>query len=151
MRTIPVAVRPNKVSARDFARPPADDRSFGAFLNALPDVLVARDFRAVVSAIATAARRERGVVIMLGGHIVKTGLAPVLVELMRRRIPAGMLSIGRDLIGNHILLGTDAPYTGKVYLWVHDLPGDVEETDPAALGFIADSVSDFLGSMRATP
>ena len=86
MRTIPVAVRPNKVSARDFAHPPADDRSFGAFLNALPDVLVARDFRAVVSAIATAARRERGVVIMLGGHIVKTGLAPVLLDLMRRRI-----------------------------------------------------------------
>jgi hypothetical protein len=86
VRTIPVAVRPNKVSARDFAQPPGGDRSFGAFLRALPDVLVARDFRAVVSAIGDAARRERGVVIMLGGHIVKTGLAPVLLELMRRRI-----------------------------------------------------------------
>jgi hypothetical protein len=74
------------VSARDFAHPPADDRSFRAFLDALPHVLVARDFRAVVAAIATAARRERGVVIMLGGHIVKTGLAPVLIELMRRRV-----------------------------------------------------------------
>ena len=59
---------------------------FAAFLRALPDVLVARDFRAVVTAIATAARRERGVVVMLGGHIVKTGLAPVLIELMRRHI-----------------------------------------------------------------
>ena len=86
MRTVPVAVRPNKVSADDFAHPPGDDRSFGAFLRALPDVLVARDFRAVVAAIAAAARRERGVVIMLGGHIVKTGLAPVLIELMSRRV-----------------------------------------------------------------
>ncbi len=86
MRTIPVAIRPNKVTASDFAHPPGDDRSFHAFLDALPHVLVARDFRAVVSAIATAARRQRGVVLMLGGHIVKTGLAPVLVELMRRRI-----------------------------------------------------------------
>ena len=86
MRTVPVAIRPNKVSARDFAHPPGDDRSFGAFLGALPDVLIARDFRAVVTAIAAAAQRERGVVIMLGGHIVKTGLAPVLIELMRRRI-----------------------------------------------------------------
>lgn len=85
VRTIPVAVRPNKVSAKDFAHPPAGDRSFRAFLDALPDVLVARDFRAVVAAIADAARRERGVVLMLGGHIVKTGLAPVLIELMRRR------------------------------------------------------------------
>ena len=81
-----MAVRPNKVSAGDFAQPPGDDRSFGAFLRALPDVLVARDFRALVDAIATAARRERGVVVMLGGHIVKTGLAPVLIELMARRI-----------------------------------------------------------------
>ena len=86
IRTIPVGVRPNKVSASDFAHPPGDNRSFSAFLRALPDVLVARDFRAVVAAIASAARRERGVVIMLGGHIVKTGLAPVLIELMRRRI-----------------------------------------------------------------
>lgn len=86
MRTIPVAVRPNKVRAGDFAQPPGADRSFAAFLRALPDVLVARDFRAVVAAIAAAARRERGVVIMLGGHIVKTGLAPVLIELMRRGI-----------------------------------------------------------------
>ena len=74
------------MSASDFAQPPGDDRSFAAFVRALPDVLVARDFRAVVSAIVTAARRERGVVVMLGGHIVKTGLAPVLIELMRRRI-----------------------------------------------------------------
>jgi hypothetical protein len=86
VRTVPVAVRHNKVSAGDFAHPPGTDRSFGAFLRALPDVLVARDFRAVVAAIVSAARRDRGVVVMLGGHIVKTGLAPVLIELMRRRI-----------------------------------------------------------------
>jgi hypothetical protein len=79
-------VRPNKVSAGDFAHPPGQDHSFRAFLEALPDVLVARDFRLVVSAIAAAARRKRGVVVMLGGHIVKTGLAPLLIELMNRRV-----------------------------------------------------------------
>ncbi len=86
MRTVPVAIRPNKVSASDFAHPPGTDRSFAAFLDALPHVLVARDFRAVVASIASAARRKRGVIAMLGGHIVKTGLAPLLIELMRRGI-----------------------------------------------------------------
>ena len=86
VRTIPVARRPNKVSASEFAHPPADDHSFGAFIAALPDVLVARDFRAVVDAIAAAARNKRGVIVMLGGHVVKTGLAPLLVDLMRRGI-----------------------------------------------------------------
>ena len=47
---------------------------------------MARDFLAVVDAIASAARRRRGVVVMLGGHIVKTGLAPVLVDLIRRGV-----------------------------------------------------------------
>lgn len=86
---MPVARRPNKVSASEFAHPPRDDRgdrSFAAFIDSLPDVLVARDFRAVVEAIAAAARSRRGVVVMLGGHVVKTGLAPLLVDLMQRRI-----------------------------------------------------------------
>jgi hypothetical protein len=86
VRTIPIAVRPNKVRAEEFARPPGDDRTFAAFLRALPDVLVARDFLALVDAIAAAARARRGVVVMLGGHVVKTGLAPVLVDLMRRGV-----------------------------------------------------------------
>ena len=86
VRTTPVARRPNKVLAEEFAHPPANDLSFAAFLAALPDVLVARDFLRVVAAIADATRRERGVVVMLGGHVVKTGLAPLLVDLMRRRV-----------------------------------------------------------------
>ncbi|MFL5563040.1 MAG: hypothetical protein ACJ79K_16325 [Gemmatimonadaceae bacterium] len=86
IRTIPIARRPNKVRAEEFASPPGNDRSFGAFLRALPDVLVARDFLAVVRAIVDAHHRERGVVVMFGGHVVKTGLAPVLIDLMRRGV-----------------------------------------------------------------
>ena len=84
---MPIERRPNKVAAGEFASPPSTssaDRSFAAFLSALPDVLVARDFRRVVDAIASAARQKRAVVVMLGGHIVKTGLAPLLIDLMNR-------------------------------------------------------------------
>jgi len=86
LRTVPIARRPSKVAAEEFAHPPSSDRSFRAFLDALPDILVARDFRRVVSAIVKAARAQRGVVLMLGGHVVKTGLSPVIIELMRRKI-----------------------------------------------------------------
>jgi hypothetical protein len=55
-------------------------------VRALPDVLVARDFRRVAQAVTDAARQRRAVVLMLGGHVVKTGLSPVLIELMRRRV-----------------------------------------------------------------
>ena len=84
VRTVPISTRPNKVLAEEFASPPGDDRSFAAFLRALPHVLVARDFLHVADAIASAARRKRGIVAMLGGHVVKTGLSPVLIDLMQR-------------------------------------------------------------------
>ncbi|HKC82121.1 MAG TPA: hypothetical protein VKB91_13065 [Gemmatimonadaceae bacterium] len=74
------------MAAAEFASPPGKDRSFSAFLKSLPDVLVARDFLRVVSAIASAAKKERAVVVMLGGHIVKTGLAPLLIDLMNRGV-----------------------------------------------------------------
>ncbi|MFL5464096.1 MAG: hypothetical protein ACJ79F_07590 [Gemmatimonadaceae bacterium] len=86
MRTVPIARRPNKVAAAEFASPPAGDRTFAAFLKSLPDVLVARDFLRVVSAVADAAKTKKAVVVMLGGHIVKTGLAPLLIDLMNRRV-----------------------------------------------------------------
>jgi hypothetical protein len=86
IRTVPVLRRANKVSAGEFAKPPGKDRSFHAFLESLPDILVARDFRRVVDAVAGAADRKRAVVLMLGGHIVKTGLAPLLLTLMERGV-----------------------------------------------------------------
>jgi hypothetical protein len=86
IRTVAIARRPNKVSASEFAGPPGSDRSFGAFLDSLPDVLVARDFRRVVDAIVNAVGSSKAVVVMLGGHVVKTGLAPLIVDLMRRGV-----------------------------------------------------------------
>jgi len=86
VRTVPLTRRENKVSAEEFAKPPGKDRSFHAFVDSLPDILVARDFRRLVTAIVDAAKKKRAVVVMLGGHIVKTGLAPLLVALMERRV-----------------------------------------------------------------
>jgi hypothetical protein len=89
------------VSASEFAHPPGADRSFSAFIAALPNVLVARDFRAVVDAIVGAATRKRGVVLMLGGHVVKTGLAPIIIDLMRRGIVTHLAMNGSAAIHDY--------------------------------------------------
>jgi len=101
VRTIPVAGRPNKVSAAEFATPPAADRSFGAFLASLPDVLKAADFRRVVDAVAEAHRKRRAVIAMLGGHVVKTGVGPLLVDLMRRGIVTDVAMNGSAAIHDY--------------------------------------------------
>jgi hypothetical protein len=101
VRTVPIAKRPNKVRAEEFSSPPGDDRSFAAFLRALPDVLVARDFLLVADAVANAARRKRGVIVMLGGHVVKTGLAPVLIDLMKRGVITHLAMNGSGAIHDY--------------------------------------------------
>lgn len=94
-------LRPNKVRTEEFAKPPGSDRSFAAFLASLPAVLVAGDFRSVVAAIASAARKQRAVVVMLGGHIVKTGVAPLLIDLMERRVITHLAMNGSGAIHDY--------------------------------------------------
>ena len=86
VKTVPIAGRPNKVRAEEFASAPGTDRSLAAFMKALPDVLKAQDFRKVVDAVVRAATRKRAVIVMLGGHVVKTGIGPILVDLMKRGV-----------------------------------------------------------------
>jgi hypothetical protein len=84
LRTVPIARRSNKVDPSLLAHPPGSDRSFDAFWSSLPSILAAQDARFVVDAWAAAAG-TRAVVAMLGGHVIKVGLGPLLIELMRRK------------------------------------------------------------------
>ena len=78
LTTVPVAGRRNKVDQSLLATPPGTDRTFAAFLTSLPDVLAARDLRQLVQSVARAHRNRRAVVLLLGGHVVKVGLGPLI-------------------------------------------------------------------------
>jgi hypothetical protein len=84
LKTVPIAQRTNKVDPSLLAHPPGADRSFAAFWDGLPAILAAKDLRYVVDRVAAAAGR-RAVVAMLGGHVIKVGLGPLLIQLMRRK------------------------------------------------------------------
>lgn len=86
LTTVPVGGRRNKVDQRLLAAPPGPDRSLSAFLASLPDVLAARDLRQVILAIAAAHRGGRGVILLLGGHVVKVGLGPLVNTWLSRGI-----------------------------------------------------------------
>lgn len=85
LKTVPIAQRPNKVDPSLLAHPPSRDASFAAFWASLPDILAAKDLREVAQRLARATGR-RGVVVMLGGHVIKVGLGPLLGELVRRGV-----------------------------------------------------------------
>ena len=86
LRTVAIGTRPNKVDRTLFARAPGDDRSFGAFLDSLPRILAADHLRTVAAALASASRARRGVLLLVGGHVIKTGLGPVLVDWCARGV-----------------------------------------------------------------
>jgi hypothetical protein len=86
LTTIPVAGRRNKVDQRLLASPPGTDRSFSAFLASLPDILAGHDLRQVIDAVAAATRAHRGVILLLGGHVVKVGLGPLITAWLARGV-----------------------------------------------------------------
>jgi hypothetical protein len=86
VQTIPLSARANKVDRERFARAPQRGRSVADFVAALPGILAGADFRDVVEAIVTAHRGGRPVIMGLGAHVIKCGLNPVIIDLMRRRL-----------------------------------------------------------------
>ena len=75
--------RPSKVSADALAVPQRAGVSFDDFWNGLPDILAARDLHSLVEDVANAHRKGKVVAIGIGGHVIKTGLAPLIIDLMK--------------------------------------------------------------------
>jgi hypothetical protein len=84
LRTVGLKARGGKVKTADFASVYRPGAGLAGWLDSLPRILAGNDFRAVVEAIAEARSRRRAIVWGLGGHVIKCGLAPVLIDLMRR-------------------------------------------------------------------
>jgi hypothetical protein len=82
--TYPLASRPSKVTTDDFAKPAASDLNLKNFLDSLPNILAARELREIAAFIREAKSKHRAIIVGLGGHVIKTGLAPILIDLMKR-------------------------------------------------------------------
>ena len=82
VRTVPIGLRHNKVDSSLLATPPGPDRDFDAFLASLPDTLAARDLRLVIERTRQARTKGAAVVLLLGGHVIKVGLGPLVGRLI---------------------------------------------------------------------
>jgi hypothetical protein len=96
--TYPLKSRASKARVADFARAAASGGSIGAFVDTLPNILAAADFKAVVAAIGEAKRTDAGVVWGIGAHVIKTGLGPVLIDLMERGFVSAIATNGATII-----------------------------------------------------
>lgn len=78
--------RKNKVRIADFAKPGKEGVTFASFIDSLPHVLGGKNFRDVTEAITSAYYEGRPVVLAMGAHVIKCGLSPIVIDLMKRGI-----------------------------------------------------------------
>ena len=84
LRTVGIDERGGKVKLADFASVYQKGSGIAGWLESLPHLLAGDSFRAVVEAIAAARAKKRAIIWGLGGHVIKCGLTPVLIDLMKR-------------------------------------------------------------------
>jgi hypothetical protein len=98
VRTYPHATRASKVRVEHFAKPVAAGATFSEWFASLPAVLGARDLRSVVEALSGARARGAGILWGIGAHVIKTGVSPVLIDLMRRGYVSALAMNGAGVI-----------------------------------------------------
>jgi hypothetical protein len=98
VRTHPLASRTSKARAEDFAKPFERGGSFSSWFDSLPAILGAKDLHRVVHAIGHAHARGAGIVWGIGAHVIKTGVSPVLIDLMTRGYVSALAMNGAGII-----------------------------------------------------
>ena len=98
INTYELASRPSKVTVENFAAPASRDDSLKTFLDKLPDILAVQSLREIARQIRRAGELNKPVVWGIGGHVVKTGLAPIIIDLMNRGYVSAVAANGSVLV-----------------------------------------------------
>ncbi len=98
VQTYPLASRPSQVSLSDFATPIKDDSSLRDFLGSLPNILAVQNLRELAVRMRRARELGKPIIWGIGGHVIKTGLAPLLIDLMKRGFVTAIAGNGSVLV-----------------------------------------------------
>ncbi len=98
VKTYPLASRPSKVSLDDFASPVQENSSLQDFLGSLPNILAVQSLREIASRMRRARELRKPIIWGIGGHVVKTGLAPLIIDLTKRGFVTAIAANGSVLV-----------------------------------------------------
>ncbi len=98
VNTEPLADRPSKVYLSDFGSVCPPEVTISSFIASLPDIIAGRDVRRAIKAIVTARQQDLPVIFCYGGHVIKVGLAPVIIELIGRGVLTSVATNGAGAI-----------------------------------------------------
>ena len=98
LKTYPAGSRKSKVNHNAFAKAGRKGGSFRQFYGSLPNILAANEFSAVVDAVVAAHRQRKTVLWMFGAHVIKVGLSPLLIDVLKRKIVTAIAMNGAGVI-----------------------------------------------------
>jgi hypothetical protein len=98
VKTYSVKERFSKVDKCAFANACAKGGSFSEFYNSLPSILKAQDLKVVVEAIAAARKKNKPVILMMGAHVIKCGLSPLIIDLLKKKVITAIALNGAGII-----------------------------------------------------
>lgn len=96
--TYPLADRPSKVLLEDFAKPIAQGATLRDFLSGLPNILAVQNLRELAHRIRRARDLQKPIIWGIGGHVIKTGVAPLLIQLMHEGFLTAIAANGSVLV-----------------------------------------------------
>lgn len=86
LKVYSIKKRKNIVNLNHFVRLIPPSKQFKAFFESLPKILGAASLNTVIGSIINAHKNGCNVVMAIGAHVVKCGLAPIIIDLMERGI-----------------------------------------------------------------
>jgi hypothetical protein len=98
VRTYPLSSRPSKVTVADFARPISENTSLAEYLKSLPNILAVGNLREIAAQMRRAKSLGKPIIWGIGGHVIKTGLSPIIIDLMDRGFVSAIAGNGSVLI-----------------------------------------------------
>jgi hypothetical protein len=149
IRTYPLESRRSQARADDFAKPYEPGRGFRGFFESLPSILAAADLRAIVEAIGQARSSGGGIIWGFGAHVIKTGLSPVIIDLMERGFVSAIATNGAGLIHDFEIAMSGATSEDVEAALGAGQFGMADETGRLLNGAINDGVAAGLGIGQA--
>lgn len=98
VKTYELASRPSKITVKNFAASVKKNDTLKEFLEKLPDILAVQSLRKIAEQIQRAKELEKPIIWGIGGHIVKTGVAPIIIDLMKCGYVSALASNGSVLV-----------------------------------------------------
>ena len=97
IKTYSIKKRKSKVAIKSFAKV-SRGRTFDEFYRSLPDILAARNLKCVVTEIVKAHKKKKTILFMLGAHVIKCGLSPLIIDLIKRKVISAVALNGAGII-----------------------------------------------------